>query len=261
MHRVDTSTTTGSLPASDAQGTPGFFTKGNPATSTPATVPGQDWFNMIQEELVHVVLQAGIPLNTAKNDFTQLYTAIIGLISTSVNTASETVKGIAEIATQDETDAGTDDSRFVTPKKLKNFALQATETVLGRAKIASQTQTNTGSNDATIVTPLKLLFGSAFLLATNGYARFPDWAGRFTVQWGVTAALAQNSSITFFFPIPFPTNTFMILGGHRGAAVPTLTDTAINSDFVSNSQGMVLKGANGGSAPRSAPVWWIAIGN
>lgn len=32
--------------------------------------------------------------------------------------ATETVKGVAEIATQDETDAGTDDTRFVTPKKL-----------------------------------------------------------------------------------------------------------------------------------------------
>jgi len=36
--------------------------------------------------------------------------------------STETVKGIAEIATQAETDAGTDDLRFVTPLKLKNTA-------------------------------------------------------------------------------------------------------------------------------------------
>ncbi|HEY5444858.1 MAG TPA: hypothetical protein VIJ87_10390 [Pyrinomonadaceae bacterium] len=38
---------------------------------------------------------------------------------TAASAASETVAGIAEIATQAETDAGTDDARMVTPLKLK----------------------------------------------------------------------------------------------------------------------------------------------
>jgi hypothetical protein len=41
---------------------------------------------------------------------------------TSVPQASETTAGIAEIATQAETDAGTDDQRIVTPLKLTNWA-------------------------------------------------------------------------------------------------------------------------------------------
>lgn len=41
---------------------------------------------------------------------------------TSVPTASETTAGILEIATQAETDAGTDDERAVTPEKLANWA-------------------------------------------------------------------------------------------------------------------------------------------
>lgn len=45
--------------------------------------------------------------------------------------ATETSSGIAEIATQAETDAGTDDSRIVTPLKLATYA--------GRAKRFSQT--------------------------------------------------------------------------------------------------------------------------
>lgn len=39
--------------------------------------------------------------------------------------ASETVAGIAEIATQAETDAGTDDLRFITPLKLATYANRA----------------------------------------------------------------------------------------------------------------------------------------
>lgn len=39
--------------------------------------------------------------------------------------ATETVSGIAELATQAETDAGTDDARIVTPLKLANYAGRA----------------------------------------------------------------------------------------------------------------------------------------
>ena len=44
------------------------------------------------------------------------------VFGTSAPAASETVPGIAELATQVETDAGTDDLRIVTPLKLKNFS-------------------------------------------------------------------------------------------------------------------------------------------
>jgi len=40
----------------------------------------------------------------------------------AVVAASESVSGIAELATQVETDAGSDDLRIVTPLKLTNFS-------------------------------------------------------------------------------------------------------------------------------------------
>jgi len=46
----------------------------------------------------------------------------IGDASFQYPPATETVKGVAEVATQAETDTGTDDERIVTPKKLKAFA-------------------------------------------------------------------------------------------------------------------------------------------
>lgn len=108
--------------------------------------------------------------------------------------ASETVAGIAEIATQTETNTGTDDLRIVTPLKFQTrmaayaqpldsdltsiaaltttsygrafltladqtafLALHpaATETVASIIEIATQTETNTGTDDARAVTPLK----------------------------------------------------------------------------------------------------------
>lgn len=79
MHRVDTATAVTSLPAVQAAGTPGFFVKGDPTVPTAATSPGPDWFNMIQEELYNVVVQAGLTPDATKADFTQVYDAIIAL--------------------------------------------------------------------------------------------------------------------------------------------------------------------------------------
>jgi len=84
----------------------------------------------------------------------------------TIPNASETEVGIAEIATQAEVDAGTDDLRIVTPLKLKTYvdaevaAVPATpnasETVAGKAEIATQTEVNTGTDNARFVTPQKL---------------------------------------------------------------------------------------------------------
>jgi hypothetical protein len=43
-----------------ASGPPGFFTSGDPLTGTPATVPGQEWFNGMQEELAGLVEHLGV---------------------------------------------------------------------------------------------------------------------------------------------------------------------------------------------------------
>ena len=68
--------------------------------------------------------------------------------------ASETTAGIAEIATQAETNAGTDDTRIVSPAKLAGRT--ASETQAGIAEIATQAETNAGSDDARAITPAKL---------------------------------------------------------------------------------------------------------
>ena len=57
----------------------------------------------------------------------------------SVATASETVAGVAEIATQGETDTATDDSRFLTPLKAKNasWAVKKYATTFGDGSATS----------------------------------------------------------------------------------------------------------------------------
>ncbi|VVT07389.1 gp53-like domain-containing protein [Erythrobacter sp. EC-HK427] len=86
--------------------------------------------------------------------------------------ATETVKGVAEIATQDEVDAGTDDERIVTPLKLAAVIAaliggfsSATENVEGVIELATQAEVDAEIDDTRAVTPLKLASRIAFVMA------------------------------------------------------------------------------------------------
>jgi hypothetical protein len=70
MQRVNRSSAVLSLPAAPAGGTPGYFTGGNPGLGQQATVPGYEWFNGVQEELIGMLTRAGV--TPAQADVTQL---------------------------------------------------------------------------------------------------------------------------------------------------------------------------------------------
>jgi len=125
----------------------------------------------------------------------------------TIATATEGVKGKAQIATQAEVNAGTDDTKFVTAKKLWAWTKQATETLLGMMKVATQAQVNAGTDDATAVTPKKLRAGFAISLAGNGYIAFPTWLGGLIVQWG-SVVVPVNSTAIGTLGIKFPTGAF-----------------------------------------------------
>ena len=79
MHRIDTSTAASALPEFSSAGTPGYFTEGDPEGGIPATIPGQDWFNMVQEELASIVEAASIIPTKGEND--QILQAIMALMA------------------------------------------------------------------------------------------------------------------------------------------------------------------------------------
>lgn len=80
-------------------------------------------------------------------------TVIYPLYNSAVyNSATELARGIIELATQAESNAGVDDTRAITPLKLKvsldNRA--ATETVIGLAEIATQAESEAAASEGTI---------------------------------------------------------------------------------------------------------------
>lgn len=79
MQRVKRSTAVPALPSPPAGGTPGYFTGGDPQVPVPATIPGYEWFNGVQEELAYVIEQAGLVMSSADN--TLLRQAILKMVS------------------------------------------------------------------------------------------------------------------------------------------------------------------------------------
>lgn len=113
MFRIDSPATAAALAVPAAPGgTIGYFTEGDPVNSVPATVVSADWLNTIQEELMAIVLGAGIvPAKATRN---QVLTSIQKLIQQGGQTAGLT-KALAnnQAAAADVTGFPTLDSTVV----------------------------------------------------------------------------------------------------------------------------------------------------
>ena len=74
MFRIDNVTAVPSLPVAGPAGSPGFFTDGNPAAALEATVVDGWWLNLLQEEVLTVVEEAGLAPD--KSSHRQLFEAL-----------------------------------------------------------------------------------------------------------------------------------------------------------------------------------------
>ncbi|WP_296652894.1 hypothetical protein [Paraburkholderia sp.] len=88
-------------------------------------------------------------------------------------------------------------------------AEQAQETVQGTSKVATQAITNAGTDDTTIVTPKKLRAGFSISLGANGYIAFPTWLGGLIIQWMTLGSIGAQGSVSVTLPIAFPTMGFV----------------------------------------------------
>ncbi|NKD86114.1 hypothetical protein HEQ63_07945 [Haematospirillum jordaniae] len=110
-------TSTGPVLAED--GTP--FVNVNPAGNTPGSAVPAQVFNVILQELTHLVRHAGLSPSTDDSDLEQVRKAVEALIAArrvDPEAATPITPGIVRLATADEVKAGTDAEKAVTPAAL-----------------------------------------------------------------------------------------------------------------------------------------------
>lgn len=95
-----------------------------------------------------------------------------------------------------------------------------TETVRGLPLIATQAEVNAGTDDARAVTPKKLRFGiQAVFNADAGFIAFPSWLFGVVVQWGTGSIPAGSNESVTSWPVAFPNgNPMSCVITHNGSA-------------------------------------------
>jgi len=85
---------------------------------------------------------------------------------------------------------------------------QATESQRGTAEIATQAEVEAKTDDSRIVTALKLAFGFQVSLSANGYIKMPNWLGGLILQWGRTSTASTDATVVF--SLAFPNSAFSV---------------------------------------------------
>lgn len=165
--------------------------------------PGDNSGTPVDEALVSDVMQlmeavmadAGITANglldNLANGF-QLYTAFTEFVRNKQ--ATEALKGTAEIATQAETDAGTDDERMITALKLKN-----TPSVMGV--------------DGSVKLRTKIVAISDWNMATTATKSVAHGIADFKKIVDVTARIRNDANSVYEPLMKINTTTFTLEGG------------------------------------------------
>lgn len=246
MHRIDTATAVAVLPAPEAAGTPGYFTKGDAVGGVAATVPGPDWFNMMQEEAIAILDALGVTPDQTKADYGQIIDALLASFANIVGSAAQIFRVATAVGANDATPLAQ---------------------VQSLATIASTAEAQALAENTKMLSPLRLkesFQGANQSLVINGYQKL---AGGLILQWGSVGAVgAAAVNCDVVFPIAFPTacRSVSTSAGTEASDLDSAsyrtneTNVQVGVPTATGFEAVAYLKVNTGNQRR---VYWIAVGN
>lgn len=193
MQRIDDPSNVPALPAPLSTVSPGYFRRPSILAGDQGTIVTADFLNDVQENIVQVILDAGLAL--AKGTGTKLRDAIAAKIAAHLAvSAGEATVGHARFATAAEALAGTLGTAFLSPLRLKE-AFPASIANPGYVRIrttAALLTVNFGRATVNNSSTLTVTFAQAYATAHLIHLATPDLTGAF----GVTGAFGAWPNAT-----------------------------------------------------------------
>lgn len=141
---------------------------------------------------------------------------------------------------------------------INTAATQATEAVAGGAKVATQVQTDAGTDDTAYITPKKLRFGFQAVFAPNGYIVFPTWLGGLILQWGAVGI--SGSSTTVSYQIAYPTGCAGTAITRVSSPSSAVEYAQVTTYTLTNFNVVGYTSVDVSNTPGSLTISWLSLG-
>lgn len=284
MQRVTRSSAVAAMPPRPASpASPGWFTQGNPASGIPATVPGYEWFNGVQAELIALIERSGLApdpdtLDQVRRSLDRLHGGGVTTVSANVTLTPDSAglvlvdaSGGARTITLPATNAANG-----RPIQFRFVRLDATANAVTIQRAGSDTFRG-GATSVTMPRSSALLLASdgasvwdtlgehtrGRSMGANGWTTLP---GGVILQWGEATlpnSGINSTTVAVVFPVAFPVAV---------RSVQAITLAPANSPngthLIPTAQGITLTGFNLATSNNSStifvnqtiPARWMAIG-
>jgi hypothetical protein len=167
--------------------------------------------------------------------------------------ASTTVSGIVELATDAETQTGTDAVRAVTPagRRSDTATVAGDPTFVDNGTKSASTAWVRGAMSA-------IAAAAGFVISAvsaSGYIKFPSWLGNFVIEWGFISVPA-NSSVNVTLPLTIATPLLGLANWRRTSSPVSGTPNNMSAEIVSSTTVRIYNS----HASNSESASWIAFG-